>query len=258
MITHADIGKLLSVRAAGPTVLSLYLRVPKDPATLPGLPDRAGELAARAGRGGTDDPDTAAAQEEDWRIARRMLEVQARQWLGGTIGLFACAEPRLAETIVLPCALTDRAVFATRPHVRPLLLARQRPAGYDVAGGRPERHLPGQIPVQAPEALTAIGLQPCLAARWLTAARLLIVPESGMIPGFVCQRCATLSSTGTDCPDWGAASLAVPDLIEEMVVAALEDGAEVQAVRDPPGGIAARLRFPLAADGQTALPAATA
>jgi|SRR6516162_7729464 hypothetical protein len=258
MITHADIGKLLGTRAAGPAVLSLYLRVPQDPSELPGLPDRADELVARAGRGGTDDPDTARAQEEDWRIARRMLEEQAREWLGGTIGLFACTEPRLAETIVLPCALTDRAVFATRPHVRPLLLARQRPAGYDVAGGRPERHLPGQIPVQAPEALTAIGLQPCLAAVNQRAARLLIVPESGMIPGFVCQRCATLSSTGTDCPDWGAASLAVPDLIEEMVVAALEDGAEVQAVRDPPGGIAARLRFPLAADGQTALPAATA
>ena len=79
-----------------------------------------------------------------------------------------------------------------------------------------------------------------------------------MIPGFVCQRCAKLSSTGTDCPDWGAASLAVPDLIEEMVVSALEDGAQVQAVVDPPGGIAARLRFPLAAAGDIALPAASA
>lgn len=258
MITHADIGRLLHVRAAGPTVLSLYLRVPQDPSALPGLPDRADELVARAGRGGIDDPDTAAAQDEDWRIARRMLEGQAREWLGRTIGLFACAETRLAETIVLPCALTDLAVFATRPHVRPLLLARQRPAGYDVAAGRPERHLPGQIPGEPQEALTATGLQACLAAVNQRAARLLIVPEGGMIPGFVCQRCALLSSTGTDCPDWGAASLAVPDLIEEMVVTALEHGAQVQTVVDPPGGIAARLRFPLAADEQTALPVATA
>jgi hypothetical protein len=66
-----------------------------------------------------------------------------------------------------------------------------------------------------------------------------------------------LSSTGTDCPDWGAASPAVPDLIEEMVITALEDGAQVQAVRDPPGGIAVRLGFPLADTGEPALPAVT-
>jgi hypothetical protein len=256
MITHADIGRLLHVRAAGPTVLSLYLRVPSDPSALPGLPARADGLLARTGRGSTDDPDTAAAQDEDRRIAADMLEVNAREWLVGTIGVFACGEPRLAETIVLPCGLSDRAVFATRPHVRPLLLARQRPAGYDMAADPPGRHLPEQLRMPPQEALTAIGLQACLTAVNQRAADLLIVPEDGMIPGFVCQRCTTLSGTGTDCPDWGAASLAVPDLIEEMVVTALGDGAEVQAVRDPPGGIAARLRFPSAYTGEPALPGA--
>ncbi len=43
-----------------------------------------------------------------------------------------------------------------------------------------------------------------------------------------------------------ACSVTVPDLIEEMAVAALGDGAQVEAAANPPGGIAARLRFPLA------------
>jgi hypothetical protein len=253
MITQADIGRLLDVRAAEPTVLSLYLRVPDDPPALRDLPARAQQLLARAGHGGTDDQDIREAQGESRRMARSMLEVHARGWLGHTVAVFACAGPRFAKTIVLPGAPADRAVFATRPHVRPLLAALQRRPN----AGRPG---PSQVPQvsREPEALTAIGVQPCLAAVNQRAARLLIVPETGMIPGFVCQRCATLSSTGTDCLDWGAASLAVPDLIEEMAVTVLEDGGQVYAVGDPPGGIAARLRFPLVEAGEPALPAFTA
>ncbi len=258
MMPDADIRKLLGVRAAEPTVLSLYLRVPRDPPALRGLPARADGLLARAGHGGTDDPDAQEAQEESRHMARRMLEMHRREWPGHTVAVFACGEPQLAETAVLPGTFSDRAVFATRPHVRPLLAALQRPSGPGVrAAGRRERR-PARPAAEEPAALTAIGLQPCLAAVNQRAARILIVPESGMIPGFVCRRCAMLSRTGTDCPDWGAASLAVPDLIEEMVVTAIEDGAEVHAVRNPPGGIAARLRFPLAAAGDLPLPASAA
>lgn len=258
MITRADIGRLLDVRAAEPTVLSLYLRVPRDPPALRDLPARAEELLAGAGRGGPDDPDVREAQDESRRTARNLLEVHARGWLGRTVAVFACAGPRFAETIVLPGVPTDRAVFATRPHVRPLLVAlQQRPGAGRRAASRPERGQAPQVP-RKPGALTAIGLPPCLAAVNQRAATLLIVPETGMIPGFVCQRCGTLSSTGTDCPDWGAASLAVPDLIEEMAVTVLEDGGQVYAVSEPPGGLAARLRFPLAEAGESALPASTA
>ena len=37
MISHEEVNKLLSVRADGPSVLSLYLWVPLDPAALRGL-----------------------------------------------------------------------------------------------------------------------------------------------------------------------------------------------------------------------------
>lgn len=116
-----------------------------------------------------------------------------------------------------------------------------------------ERRLITQVLGQPAGGLAAVGLQPCLDAVNQHAAKVLVVPENGMIPGFACQRCAILSSTGDDCPDWGEASVGVPDLIEEMAVAALRDGAQVAAVSDPPGGIAAQLRFPLAAwQAQTA------
>ena len=49
--------------------------------------------------------------------------------------------------------------------------------------------------------------------------------------------CGALGLT-VDCwPDWGTAALPVPDLIEEMVSRALEDGGRVLDVHDGPGGM---------------------
>jgi hypothetical protein len=303
-----------------------------------------------------------------------MLEIHGREWIGHTVAIFTCAKPPLAEAFVLPGTFEDRAVFATRPHVRPLLMARQRFPDYCavvvdrqhawvfrmtgeridkltlpaasgvrspgfggwygleahrvnmrvielprhhyrdtaaalgslitrasdpqplVIGGHPhdiphfldeltdkmreqvvgdfavdphtqtpsrvrelaghvvsrwvsarERRVASEVLHEPQGGLAAIGLQPCLDAVNQRAAKLLVVPENGMIAGFACQRCAILSSTGDDCPDWGAASVGVPDLIEEMAVATLRSGAEVATAGDPPGGIAVQLRFPLAA-----------
>jgi len=383
MITDADIEKLLAVRSARPTVLSLYLEVPSHPPAMRSLPARADELISEGAQADRNDAGQACGDRElgeDRSIVRRMLEVHARDWPGRSVAIFACGEPCLAEPLVLPSLAADRAVLATRPHVRPLLVAQQRCRGYylavvdrhdawvfrategrierltlpagvripglggwygleahrvreritalaghpyaDVAaalgrlmtGGGPEplvvggcqkgvRQFLAALPDdtssqviasfaadphavtlaqmaelasqaarswseereqravteagQARDDLNATGLQVCLAAVNVGAAGLLIVPEDGLVPGFVCQRCGKLSETGTDCPDWGAASMAVPDLVEEMVVQARHDGALVETVREPPGGIMARLRFPLScgeAAGDAAYP----
>ena len=78
------------------------------------------------------------------------------------------------------------------------------------------------------------------------AVQVLVVPVGGLIPGFACELCGMLASTPTGCPHQTAASHPVPDLLEEMAAATLDDGGEVDTVRDPPGDVAARLRFPLA------------
>ena len=369
MISQADVEKLLCIQAADGLVLSVYLQVPVDPPALRGLPARVGELLAVA-IGGTESPGAARAQAEDQPMVRRLMEVHARDWLGHTVAIFACRQLGLLESFPLPCRLPERAVFASRPHVRPLLVALQRCPAYRVAvvdrrhawifsvagervkvaagpvagevrspgfggwygleshrvneriiqlarhhyrdtatilgqamrageaeplvvGGheeaipqflailpadlrdrlagsfavdphtmtparvrelsgtviedwadRRERDLTAQLGQERPDGLTMTGLHGCLTAVSQHAVQLLVVPAAGLIPGFACARCGALTSTPGECPDGPAEARQVPDLIEEMVTRTLSDGGDVASVPDPPGDIAARLRFP--------------
>jgi hypothetical protein len=93
------------------------------------------------------------------------------------------------------------------------------------------------------EPLVVSGLNRCLDAVNQHAVQLLIVPVSGIAGGYICNRCGALSSTGTDCPDGQQLSRWVPDLFEEMVTRTLDDGGQVEALADPPGQVAAQLRF---------------
>jgi hypothetical protein len=90
----------------------------------------------------------------------------------------------------------------------------------------------------------ATGLTACLAAVNAGAADLLLVPDAGMFPGFVCERCGALTTTGMDCPDWGTAARPVPDLLEEMASRVIDDGGQAVAVSTALS-VAARLRYPL-------------
>ena len=372
MISRAEVDKLLSVRAAGPSVLSLYLQVPLDPAELRGLPARAGELFDLAVRDGPGTSGVVRVRAADRQVVRALLASRARDWLGHTVAIFACAELALAEAFPLPCPLQERAVLATRPHVRPLLTAMQRCPFYHVVmvdrrhawlfaitgqriettvlppapglrshgfsgwyglqayrvndriielarhhyhdaavllehasrvcgpqpvviGGHDDtvpqflavlpaglrdqfagrfvadphtltparvRDLAGRVIAdwarardqrlliefrqQPPDGRTATGLAACLAAASQHAIELVLVPAGGLVPGYACPRCGALSSTPGGCPHAPGASLAVPDLIEEIAVSTLADGGQVQTLTGPPGSIAARLRFPLA------------
>src|SRR6266496_1592293 len=54
-------------------------------------------------------------------------------------------------------------------------------------------------------------------------------------------------------PAMAARTGAVPDLVEELAVATLGDGGQVETLLDPPGGTAARLRYPLQLTGYMSL-----
>ena len=101
-----------------------------------------------------------------------------------------------------------------------------------------------RIQQEPPGGLAATGLAACLNAVRQHAVQILAVPDHGLVPGFACQRCGALGATGTGCAHGDSAASAVPDLIEEMAVGTIHGGGQVQAVPDPPGGIAAWLRFP--------------
>jgi hypothetical protein len=146
MITDSDVERLLAVRTPERSVLSLYLRVPPDPAALRELPARAhamltvamGTGGGRDGSFGTDAaggsrPEGAVWPVEDEQRARKLLELHGRESLGQTAALFVSERAGLSEAFSLPCELPDRALLADRPHIRPLLVAQQRCPAHLVA-----------------------------------------------------------------------------------------------------------------------------
>ena len=226
MITRAQIEKLGALHAVQPTMLSLYLAVPPSA----NLTARAGELitAAEAACGRP-----LAARDRDWVLEK--LPPCARDCTGCTVAVFACADSGLFEAIPLPCPLPERAVLGVRPHIRPLLLARQHcqvpdQASPDVTWWSevPARRTVATILAMPHVGLPAVGLPACLAAVSAGPVQTLVVPADGLVPGYECGRCGTLSlDADACCPDWGTAALPVPDVIEEMVSRVLEDGGDV-------------------------------
>jgi len=229
MITRAEVGKLGARHAVAPAMLSLYLAVPLRPASLFPLAARADELIAAAETaGGGRRP----VGEQDRDAVRETLARCCRDWPGRTVAIFACAEAGLLEAFPLPGLLRERAVLGIRPHIRPLLAALQR---------CPDQRALDEVLITPPGASAAIGLSACLAAVNACAVQILIVPEDGLVPGYECGRCGALSTDADSCPDWGTAALPVPDVIEEMVTRALEDGAQIWVIRGARSPVAARL-----------------
>jgi len=147
----------------------------------------------------------------------------------------------------LPAELRDSyaGCFAADP--RTLTPARAREMAAPVISqwaGRRERHAIEQVTRSATNGRVAIGLPGCLAAVNTDAVGLLLIPDAGLVPGYRCERCLVLSVTSDECCDWGAASRAVPDLLEEMALQTLHDGGDVMSVPELQCGAAARLLSP--------------
>jgi peptide chain release factor subunit 1 len=149
---------------------------------------------------------------------------------------------------ILPADLRDRLAgsFIVDPHTMTPARVREL-SGTVIADwvNRQERNLLAQLRQQPPDGRTVTGLNACLRAVGRHAVQQLVVPIGGVIPGFACTRCGVLTSTPGECVHGRAAAQQVPDLIEEMASKTRSDGGEVVALPDPPGDIAARLRFPL-------------
>ena len=182
-------------------------------------------------------------RQQDRNAVREQLAWCARAWPGRMVAIFACADAGLLAAYPLPGQLRERAVLGIRPHIRPLLAAVQR---------RPEQpdrwRTAAEDFTKVGEAPAAVGLPATLAAVNAGPVQTLLVPEEGLVPGYECGRCGALSTDADSCPDWGTAPLPVPDVIEEMVARALEDGAQVWVIRGAYSPISARLhsRVPVA------------
>ncbi len=124
MTAGTKAGELRAQRATTTAVISLYLTIPVDLADHRGLVTRARELIRAAG-GAPVPADTEAITEA--------ITASAKDWLGRTMAIFACAELDLLEVISLPGPAADRAVVAAKPYIRPLLASVQRHPPYQVA-----------------------------------------------------------------------------------------------------------------------------
>jgi hypothetical protein len=124
MTAGTEVTELRANRATRTAVVSLYLNIPVDLAEHRGLLTRARELIKAAGG------DPAPADTEAIAAA---ITPNAKDWLGRTIAIFACAELDLLEVISLPGPAADRAVVAAKPYIRPFLASVQRHPPYQVA-----------------------------------------------------------------------------------------------------------------------------
>lgn len=132
MISQAEVEKLRGLHASWPGVLSLYLPVPLDPASLRTVAARADELIAAAHGAGPEPAGAARVSEAERGAVLDAVAARGRDWLGHSVAIFACEDLGLLEALPLPCSLPERSVLATRPHVRPLLAALQRYPDYRV------------------------------------------------------------------------------------------------------------------------------
>jgi peptide subunit release factor 1 (eRF1) len=109
-----------------------------------------------------------------------------------------------------------------------------------------ERRLVTALSEQAPGAMTAVGLDACVAAANQHAIQLLMVPDDDVRPGFTCDDCGVLAVSGGACPVCGELTMPVDDVIEALAVKVTAEGGIVQPVRGSaaPMDVAARRRFP--------------
>jgi peptide subunit release factor 1 (eRF1) len=76
----------------------------------------------------------------------------------------------------------------------------------------------------------AVGLEPCLWAASVRAVQTLLTQEGASSPGVVCQEEHWFGLHGDTCPVCGRETRRVPDVIEELVEAVIDDGGSIHHV----------------------------
>jgi peptide chain release factor subunit 1 len=95
----------------------------------------------------------------------------------------------------------------------------------------------------------AVGLEPCLWAASVRAVQALFTEDGASSPGVVCDESRWFGLRGDSCPVCGGKIRLVPDVIEELVEAVIDEGGSIHHVPADTGLgerlVAASLRFQL-------------
>jgi peptide chain release factor subunit 1 len=113
---------------------------------------------------------------------------------------------------------------------------------------RREREAVDRVVGEASSGRSVTGLEPTLLAVEENRAETLVVRDGLEVSGVACPSCGHLAVAGSRCEVCGSSTREVPDLVQELVEAALRRGCTVETVRDgaalePVGGVGALLRF---------------
>jgi peptide chain release factor subunit 1 len=158
-----------------------------------------------------------------------------------------------AFTAFLPRELRDLLAgsFSIDPGTEPVAEVR---AAADAILRRYERDQEHQLVTDvldklAAGGLAAAGLPDCLWAGTVAAVQTLVVAEDATVPGVVCDQDGWLALSGETCPLSGDPARHVPDVIDELAAAVIDEGGSVRHVEDDDRlnehTVAAELRFPL-------------
>ncbi|MGW3624878.1 baeRF10 domain-containing protein [Streptomyces sp. NPDC000880] len=94
-----------------------------------------------------------------------------------------------------------------------------------------QRRLVGEIlEAKAARLPSAVGLDETLWAASLAAIRTLAADEEAVVPGVVCDQDGLLARSGKTCPLCGEPLREVPDIIDELTEAVIDDGGEVRHI----------------------------
>jgi peptide subunit release factor 1 (eRF1) len=95
--------------------------------------------------------------------------------------------------------------------------------------------------------LAAVGLAKCLWAGSVAAIQLLLVQQRAPVPGVVCDESGWLGLGGETCPFCGKPTRRTPDVVDELVLAVIDEGGSIKHIEDGTRldefGLAAALRF---------------
>jgi hypothetical protein len=159
--------------------------------------------------------------------------------------------PRFLQVLSRP--LRDRVVgtFAVDDHSIRSAAAREQAEAildrYELDEHR--RMIAEVLETAAAGGAAAVGLEPCLWAASVRAVQALYTQEDASSPGVVCDESRWFGLRGDTCPVCGGKTRLVPDVIEELVEAVVDDGGSIHHVPADTGLgerlVAASLRFQL-------------
>jgi nucleotide-binding universal stress UspA family protein len=209
----------------------LYLGEVIDVGALPGANRRGLGHAVSERR---DDHRAEELEKRHFREVATALDGLFRE-RGYDVLVVGCHEdelPRFTQLLSRPVSERIVGTFPADHHTIKPAIARERAEAilhdYELAEHR--RMVSEVLATAAAGGHAAVGLEPCLWAGSVQAVQALFVQEGASSPGVVCDESRWLGLSGESCPVCGRQTRRVPDVIDELAQAVIDDRGSIHHV----------------------------